>query len=162
MNFYKHVNVHLILNIVSVVRPPAPSVTVTNPLVDETHVTTLATCSSSGFRPGTINVTWLLEGGPTELMTDTTAVTAMTDDKFAVTTEYRRAVSKIDNGKTLTCTLNHETLDAPISTSVTLNISCNQTSFCYIWHVDIFVLNALFKHIFSKCFCIFFMKLVYT
>jgi len=131
----------MILNIVSVVRSPAPSVTVTNPLVDETPFTTLATCSTSGFRPGTIDVTWLLEGGPMELMTDTTIVTAMTDNKFAVTSEYRRVVSKIDNGKTLTCTLNHETLDAPISTPVTLNISCIQTSFCYIWHVDILVLT---------------------
>jgi len=130
MKLDKCVNVNIILNIVSVVRPPAPSVTVTNPLADETPVSTLATCSSSGFRPGTIDVTWLLEGGPTELMTDTTTVTALTDNKFAVTSEYRRAVSMIDNGKTLTCTLNHETLDAPISTPVTLNILCNQTSFC--------------------------------
>jgi len=131
MKLDKYVNVIMIINIASVVHPSAPSVTVTNPLVDETQVTTLATCSSSGFRPGTIDVTWLLEGGPTELMTDSTTVTALKDSKFAVTSEYRRVVSKTDNGKTLTCTLNHETLNAPIPRTAALNISCNQTSFCY-------------------------------
>jgi len=104
--------------------------TVTNPLFDEASPTTLATCFASGFRPATINVTWLLEGGSTELMADTTTVTAVADNKYAVTSEYRRAVIRVDNGMTLTCRVNHETLDAPLFRTATLNIACNQARFC--------------------------------
>jgi len=112
------------------VRPSPPFLVLTNPLVDGTHITTLATCSSSGFRPANINVIWLLEGGSSEVA-DTTTVAYTTNNTFAVRSEYRSVVSKIDNGKTLTCTLNHETLAVPLSGTVNLNISCNQQWFCY-------------------------------
>ena len=109
-----------------VVRPTAPSVTVTAPLVDGSPITTLATCSTSGFRPKLINVTWQLQGGSIEVMADTSTVRNGVDNTFSVTSEYRRVVSNIDNGKTLMCTVNHETLHVPLSMAVVLDISCNK------------------------------------
>jgi len=122
---------------VYIVRPSLPTVTVTNPLVDGTPVTTLATCSTSGFRPATVILTWMLGDGSTEIMAETTTVTNMTDNKYAVASQYRRDVSKINNGKTLKCTVNHEALDAPMPRTAILNISCNQQCFFYNQHVDI-------------------------
>ena len=105
-------------------RPTWPSVVVRSPLVEGPVVATLATCSSSDFRPGNITVSWLLQGEIVEIMPDT-VVLPIAGEKFRVTSQYKRAVSRTENGKTLTCTVNHETLDvAGRSKAVILDVAC--------------------------------------
>jgi len=84
----------------------------------------IALCTSSGFRPREVNIIWILEGESPEPVT-TPQVSNTTDNKFEVTSYYRRDVTKTDNGKTLTCSVSHaETQTVSLTGSVRLNVSC--------------------------------------
>jgi len=67
---------------------------------------------------------WILEGESPESDTNP-LVSNMTDNKFEVTSYYRRDVTKTDNGKTLTCSLSHAaTQTVSLTGNVRLNVSC--------------------------------------
>ena len=104
------------------VRPTSPTVSPSGTLAESTTVSTVATCSSSGFRPSTIVVTWQLQGGAA--VPASSPNVSPSDSTFTMTSEYVRALSRSDNGKMLTCTVNHTTLSTPRAGSVQLDVKC--------------------------------------
>jgi len=110
------------------VEPPSkPSVTLLGPPVESGDVAAIARCTSTGFWPADINITWTAQEGPVEQALNQ-KVTNTGNNTFMVTSDYRRAVNRSINGKTLTCTVSHVSLSSPTSGSVTLTILCEYNS----------------------------------
>jgi len=106
------------------VAPVIPTVTAMAPLVYGNIVKTLATCESSGFRPQTVSVKWILDNGTPETDPTPVVVENSTTNTYSVTSVYRSAVRREDNGKNLTCEITHKAVATPLSGSLQLNIAC--------------------------------------
>jgi len=102
-------------------------VTLLGPPVESGDVASIATCTSTGFWPTDINITLTAQGGPVEQALNQ-KVTDTGNNTFMVTSDYRRAVNRSINGKTLTCTVAHVSFPSPVSGSVTLTILCEYNS----------------------------------
>ena len=86
--------------------------------------TNIAQCTSTGFRPQEVGVSWTLDGGNIEPVINP-LVSNMTNNKFAVSSYYRRAVTKADNGKTLTCSVSHAATQTNLlAGNVQLSVIC--------------------------------------
>jgi len=84
----------------------------------------IAQCTSTGFRPGNVSLSWRIEGGVVEPVLNP-LVFNTANNKFEVTSYYRRAVTKADNGKTLTCSVSHAaTQTVSLTGNVALNVLC--------------------------------------
>jgi len=106
------------------VAPVIPTVTAMAPLVYGNIVKTLATCVSSGFRPQTVSVKWILDNGTPETDPTPVVVENSTTNTYSLTSVYRSVVRREDNGKILTCEIKHKTVATPLSGSLQLNITC--------------------------------------
>jgi len=86
--------------------------------------TNIAQCTSTGFRPGNVSLSWRIEGGIVEPVSNP-LVSNTANNKFEVTSYYRRAVTKADNGKTLTCSVSHAaTQTFSLTGHLSLNVLC--------------------------------------
>jgi len=106
------------------VEPSIPTLTAFKPLVYDNFVKNIATCVSSGFRPQTVNVNWILDNGTPETDPSPIVVENDTTNTYSVTSVYRSALRREDNGKILTCQINHKAVATPLSGSLQLNITC--------------------------------------
>jgi len=106
------------------VEPSIPTLTAFEPLVYDNIVKNITTCVSSGFRPQAVNVKWLLDNGTPETDPTPVVVENGSTNTFSVTSVYRSAVRREDNGKILTCQINHKAVATPLSVSLQLNITC--------------------------------------
>ncbi|KAH3699136.1 hypothetical protein DPMN_074090 [Dreissena polymorpha] len=109
-------SVRLLLNL----QPSKPNVILMGSPVDGSAESDIATCSTGGFRPSHISISWTFGNVDTVAASNLNPVNV--SNKFSVTTNYKRAVVRADNGKELTCSVSHQTLSAALSTSVTVNI----------------------------------------
>jgi len=138
-------------NLICLETPSLPTVTILGPSVEGGDAASIARCTTTGFRPADINITWTIEGGPTntslhELVNETGNGT------FMVSSDYRRAVNRTFNGKTLTCTVSHVSLTLPMSTSVLLTVLCT-CIFCYtIIYLFIYLFMSRYES-FTPCIC---------
>jgi len=105
------------------VPPSEPSVSILGPPVESDNVASIARCTSDGFWPADINMTWTMQEGSAEQAINT-IITGSENVSFMVTSDYRRAVNRTLNGKTLTCTVSHVSLPSPRSGSVPLTVLC--------------------------------------
>jgi len=53
-----------------------------------------------------------------------TPVWDTTSETYSVSSQYRTVVDKTDNGKSLTCSVNHGTIATPKSATVTISVLC--------------------------------------
>jgi len=104
--------------------------------------TNIAQCTSTGFRPQDIGLSWRIEAENAEPVTNP-LVSNITNNRFEVTSYYRRAVKKSDNGKTLTCSVSHAaTQTILLPGSVRLNVSCK---------LCLFNSNTEYLHVATVC-----------
>ena len=105
-------------------RPSTPVVNVIGTLTAGNAASNIAQCTSTGFRPPDVGVSWKLDGGNLEPVTNP-LVSPIANNKFAVSSYYRRAVTKADNGKTLTCSVSHtSTQTILLAGNVQLSVMC--------------------------------------
>jgi len=120
-------------------RPSRPNVTVLATQTERSPVANIARCSSSGFSPATITLTWQLENG--SAMPDQDALTTpMANDLFSVSSTFNYSVQRTDNGKTLTCSVSHVSLNSPLSGTATIPVFCKYP-YMYIDLYPLFVLT---------------------
>ena len=103
--------------------PSEPFITLLGPLVESEDTASIARCTSTGFWPADINMTWTMQGGPVEPALNS-KVTDTGNSTFMVTSDYRRAVNRSLNGKTLTCSVSHVSLSSPKSGTAALTVLC--------------------------------------
>ncbi|WAR06630.1 NECT2-like protein [Mya arenaria] len=103
-------------------QPITPLVTVSETVVESSSSIQIAQCISSGFRPKTVILSWSLGGETATSVSKPTVVENTTSNTFSVSETYTQVVDRADNRKTLTCSINHETLSSPRTASVTLNV----------------------------------------
>jgi len=113
-------------------RPTRPTVTLMTTKTEGEPAAPIATCSTSGFSPRNINVTWQLEGTPATQDKDA-IIQPMDNILFSISSNFSHAVDRADNGKTLTCTVYHPSLSKPLSHSVAIPVFCK-----YFLHSRIF------------------------
>ncbi|XP_052805208.1 hemicentin-2-like [Mya arenaria] len=101
-------------------QPSTPKVTVLGTLTESSSSVNILRCSSSGFRPQTVSLSWTLGGESAEPVSNPTVEESTANNTFSVSDTYSRAVGRADNWKTLTCSINHETLRFPQTASVGL------------------------------------------
>ena len=90
----------------------------------------IARCTSSGFRPSAVNVTWVLSGESPMTATNTIVMNDTNPDTFRLTSYFSRSVTRHDNGKVLSCSVNHETLQSPVTGNMTLDVMCKCSFRC--------------------------------
>ncbi|XP_052783301.1 immunoglobulin kappa light chain-like isoform X1 [Mya arenaria] len=100
--------------------PSTPTVTALGIPNESPSSVNIVRCTSSGFRPKTISLSWTLGRGMNEPVSNPIVEENMTTNTFSVSDTYSRSVGRADNGKLLTCSINHETLSSPKTASVTL------------------------------------------
>ena len=104
-------------------RPARPSVTLLTTTMEGEPAAPIATCSTSGFSPGNINVTWQLEG-TTAIQEEDLVITQIDNILFSVSSTFNYSVDRSDNGKTLTCTVYHQSLPAPLANAASVPVLC--------------------------------------
>ena len=107
-----------------VVRPSLPAVTAVGSIVEQQAASRIAQCTTSGFRPRAVSVTWLLQGESPVTDTNPTVESGTKPDTFRLTSYYSRAVTRHDSKKVLNCSVNHETLQSPVTGSMILDVTC--------------------------------------
>jgi len=134
-----------------------PIVKANAPLVYGNAVKDIAQCSSTGFRPHTVGVIWILGNYSPETDNNPAVVEIGTTNIFTVTSYYNTAVRREDNGKILTCQVNHTSLATPLSGSLQLNILCMlivYNSYVAIQSLKLYLkrqLSKLYSHFFHTC-----------
>ncbi|WAR04164.1 HMCN2-like protein [Mya arenaria] len=98
-------------------QPTTPLVTVSETVVESSSSIQIAQCISSGFRPKAVIFSWSLGGETATSVSKPTVVENTTSNTFSVSETYTQVVDRADNRKTLTCSINHETLSSPLPPS---------------------------------------------
>lgn len=94
------------------------------PPVEGTASVQLATCRSFGFRPAdSFTLQWII-GNQQPQLSSGSAVLDTTTETYNYTNQNYSKVSRLDNGKTLTCPVNHRTLSASVSATETITVQC--------------------------------------
>lgn len=105
------------------VRPVELSLVTSSSAVEGTSKVTLATCSTSGFRPATtFSLVWNF-GNVNQTYTEVLIQDNITET-FSVSSQYQRVVNRSDNGKHLSCSVRHATLSSPQEIATSVNIRC--------------------------------------
>ena len=132
----------LYLEYLLAVLPSLPTVNAIVSIMEQQPTSRIARCTSSGFRPSAVNVTWVLSGESPMTDTNTIVMNDTNSDTFRLTSYFSRSVTRQDNNKVLSCSVNHETLQSPVSGNMTLDVSCkclfrcsNTVSYHRIIHV---------------------------
>ena len=119
-----------------------PNVTAIGLIAEQQSASRIAQCISHGFRPKSVNVTWVLSGESPMTDTNPTVTNDTRPDTFILTSYFSRSVTRQDNNKVLSCSVNHETLQSPVIGNMTLDVSCkclfrcsNTVSYHRIIHV---------------------------
>jgi len=101
-----------------------PNVTAIGLIVEGQSASHIAQCISHGFRPKSVNVTWMLSGEGTVTDTNPIVTNDTSPDTFRLTSYFSRSVTRQDNGKVLSCSVSHETLQSPVTGNMTLDVLC--------------------------------------
>jgi len=126
-------------------RPARPSVTVLAAQTEDSPVASIARCTSSGFSPATITLTWRLENGPA--MPDQDAITTpMGDDLFTVSSTFNYSVQRTENGITLICSVSHVSLTSPLAGTATIPVFCKYPCM----YIDLYIVSAIFHKKYNK------------
>jgi len=89
-----------------IVSPARPILHSLGPAIEDKVDTVIARCSSHGFRPKEINVTWTLQGDISEL-DDNPTITETENETFSLVSYYSRTFDRTHNGRILTCNVTH-------------------------------------------------------
>jgi len=119
-------------NVLFTDRPSTPTVSVLDTQTEGGPVTNIARCTSSGFYPATIIVTWQLGNEPT-MQNQVVHVTSIDNGLFSVTATFKHAVQRTDNGKNLTCSISHESLTSPLVGTGAIYVLCKYTKHFHIF-----------------------------
>ena len=130
-----------------IVQPSEPSISLLGPPVESDNVASIARCTSVGFWPSDINMTWTMQDGPAEPAINQ-KVTDTGNFTFMVTSDYRRAVNRTLNGKTITCTVSHVSLPSPRSGSKPLTVLCEYNITYKVHYLCYF--HYMFMNLFLK------------
>jgi len=117
------------------VRPSIPTVTAIGSIVEQQPTSRMAQCTSSVFRPRAVSVTWVLAGESPVTDTTPTVENSTSPDTFRLTSYFSRSVTRHDNGKMLSCSVNHETLQSPVIGNTTLKVFCKLSVSLYVHEV---------------------------
>jgi len=148
--------VHITSNLMFTDRPSTPTVSVLATQSEGGPVTNIARCTSSGFYPATIIVTWQLANGPT-MQDQDVLVRSIDNGLFSVTATFKHAVQRTDNGRILTCSVSHESLSSPLVGTGTIHVLCKYTKhfphslfFCFIHSLNIFINKTCLLLIYTR------------
>ena len=104
-------------------RPSTPKVTFNNFLIETKAVAPIAHCTATGFWSRNITVSWQL-GDADKDASSLQNVTEIANNTFGVMAEYSRAVSQVDNGKTLTCIVEYAKGMTPLLGQAVVRVLC--------------------------------------
>jgi len=104
-------------------KPKSPVVTTFQQLIESHVPIPVAMCTTSGFRPQRLNITWKLEDEPTESTTNVNVTKLKDENTFSAVAVYPRSISRADNGKKLVCSVYHET-GTPMSAETIILVQC--------------------------------------
>jgi len=122
------------------VTPSMPNVTAIGLIVEQQSASRITQCISHGFRPKSVNVTWMLSGESPVTDSNLTVVNDTSPETFRLTSYFSRSVTRQDNGKVLSCSLNHETLQSPVSGNMTLDVLCKCIFRYIIPYINVFLI----------------------
>ena len=85
--------------------------------------TTVAVCIASGFRPESgVDISWLFRNSST--LPQSTTVFDSNTNTFRIAAYFIMNMFREDNGQSLTCSINHLSLDEPLIETSTLIVKC--------------------------------------
>jgi len=101
------------------------------PVFENREGTAVARCTSTGFRPKAVNVTWTKQDDHIEPDFQPT-FTDMGNSAFMLVSQYTGGFNRSNNGKTLTCSVSHMTLTQPVSESITITVLCTYGHYIFV------------------------------
>jgi len=107
------------------------------PAIEDKADTVIARCSSHGFRPKEINVTWTMQGELSEL-DDNPTVTKNENETFSLISYYSRTFDRTHNGRILTCNVTHMTLRQHNATFGVITVLCGFLFILYVFVYKLF------------------------
>ena len=103
--------------------PSRPIIETSSNVIESKEANAIANCTTFGFSPSDITVSWTLQGGTSQ--PDINPDLSDSENKiFKMTSNYVGSVDRTLNGKNLTCTISHMSLKEPISGVVLLTVLC--------------------------------------
>jgi len=105
------------------VPPSQPILHTLGPAIEDKVDTVIGRCSSHGFRPKEINVTWTLQGDISELDNNPT-ITENENETFSLVSYYSRTFDRKHNGRMLTCNVTHMTFAHHNTTFGIITVLC--------------------------------------
>jgi len=126
-----------------IVPPSQPILHSLGPAIEDKEDTVVARCSSHGFRPKELNVTWTLQDELSEL--DVNPIITENENKtFSLVSYYSRTLDRTHNGRILTCNVTHMTLTQHNATFGVITVLCRFLFIVYFLFTNCFVHKICF------------------
>jgi len=124
-----------------IVPPSQPILHSLGPAIEDKVDTVIARCSSHGFKPNEINVTWTLQGEISEL-DDNPTITENENETFSLVSYYSRTFDRAHNGRMLTCNVTHMTLVQHNTTFGIITVLCRFFKIIFLFTYTTMLVNV--------------------